>query len=138
MKKQRKDVTVGQTGMNIPLYERRKGKTMHASGQWETTKGERRIIEGFGYLGFFGIFAGLILTFLWPGPVAHVVLGLGILGMVGVFISLFTIVLLKNKKEPMEKHYYDVDYTYNRFKGEVRDNTREITKEEFLGKKADQ
>ena len=34
----------------------------------------------------------------------------------------------------METHYYNTDYQYNAFKGQVTDNTREITKEEFYGK----
>ena len=34
--------------IEIPLYERRKGKEFHASGSWQTTKGEKRLLEGFG------------------------------------------------------------------------------------------
>lgn len=36
--------------VQIPLYERRKGKEFHASGSWEATKVEKRIIETFGFI----------------------------------------------------------------------------------------
>ena len=121
--------------LEIPLYERRKGKEFHASGSWQTTKEEKRLIEGFGYLFFIGIFLGIILLLIHPGKLAYIVLGFGIIGAVGTFVSLFAIVLRKHKKEPMEAHYYDTDYKYNAFTGEETDKTREITKEEFLGKK---
>ena len=119
----------------IPLYERRKGKEFHASGSWEATKGEKRIIETFGYMFFFGVFIGLIWLFIHPGKLAAVILGIGIVGAVGTFVSLFAVVFRKHKQEPMEAHYYDVDYKYNAFTGEETDNTREITKDEFLGEK---
>lgn len=121
--------------VSIPLYERRKGKEFHASGSWKATKGERRIIETFGYMFFFGVFIGLIMMFIHPGKLSVFLLGIGIIGAVGTFISLFAIVFLKHRQEPMETHYYDTDYKYNAFTGEETDNTREITKEEFLEKK---
>ena len=34
--------------IEIPLYERSKGKGFHASGSWQATKGEKRLIETFG------------------------------------------------------------------------------------------
>jgi len=119
----------------IPLYERRKGKEFHASGTWQTTKGEKILIETFGYLFFFGIFIGLILFFILPGKLASVILGIGIIGAVGTFISLIAVALHKHKQEPMEGRYYDVDYKYNAFTGEETDHTREITKDAFFGKK---
>ena len=121
--------------VEIPLYERRRGKEFRASGSWQTTKGEERLIETFGYLFFFGVFAGLIMLFIHPGKLAFILLSLGIQGAVGTFISLFAIVFRKHKQKPMETHYYDTDYQYNAFTGEEKDNTREITKEEFCGKK---
>ena len=121
--------------VEIPLYERRKGKEFHASGSWEATKGEKRIIETFGYMFFFGVFIGLIMQFIHPGKLAIIILVTGIIGAVGTFISLFAIVFLKHKNEPMETHYYDTDDKYTAFTGEETDNTSEITKEEFFGKK---
>lgn len=118
----------------IPLYERRKGKEFHASGSWQATKGEKRLVETFGYLFFFGVFLGLILLLIHPGRLASILLGIGIIGAVGSFISLFAIVFHKHKQEPMEAKYYDTDYEYNAFTGEETDHTREITKEEFFGK----
>lgn len=75
------------------------------------------------------------MQFVHPGKLAFIVLGTGIIGAVGTFISLFTIVFLKHKKEPMETHYYDTDYRFNAFTGEEIDNTKEITKEEFFREK---
>ena len=121
--------------IEIPLYERRKGKEFHASGSWQTTKGEKRLIETFGYLFFWGIFLGLIMLFIHPGKLSSILLGIGIIGAVGTFISLFAIAFHKHRQEPLEEHYYDTDYKYNAFTGEAKDNTREITKEEFFGKK---
>ena len=121
--------------IGIPLYERRKGKEFHASGSWKATEGEKRLIETFGCMFFFGIFIGLIMLFIHPGMFASILLGIGIIGAAGTFISLFAIVFHKQKQEPMEAHYYDVDYKYNAFTKEESDKSREITKEEFFGKK---
>ena len=120
--------------MEIPLYERRKGKEFHASGSWQTTKGEKRLIEGFGCMFFVGVFFGLLIGFIHPGKLAVLLLSIGILGAVGTFISLFAIVFHKHKKEPMEAHYYDTDYTYNALTKEETDHSKEITKEEFFKK----
>ena len=121
--------------LEMPLYERRKGKEFRASGSWQATKGERTLVETFGYMFFFGIFIGLIMQFIYPGKLAFLFMVIGITGAVGTFISLFAIVFRKHKQEPMEAHYYDTDYKYNAFTGEETDHTREITKEEFFGKK---
>ncbi len=125
----------GDKHIEIPLYERRKGKEFHASGSWKATEGEKRIIESFGYMAFFGIFIGLIMFFIFPGKLASIILAIGIIGAIGTFISLFAIVLHKHKQEPMEAHYYDTDYKYNAFTKEETDHSKEITKEEFFGKK---
>ncbi len=123
------------TRVNVPLYERRKGKEFHASGSWKATKGEKILVEIFGGMFFFGIFIGLFMLLIHPGTLAFIVLGVGVIGAIGVFVSLFAIVLHKHKEQSMETHYYNTDYQYNAFKGQVTDNTREITKEEFYGKK---
>ena len=121
--------------VTIPLYEKRKGKEYHASGSWQATKKERILIEGFGYVFFFGVFIGLFLLIFHAGKIAEFFLIIGIIGAIGMSISLFAVVFKKNKEEPMEGHYYDVDYTYNAIKGETTDNTKEISKEEFYNKK---
>ena len=125
----------GDKHIEIPLFERRKGKEFHASGSWKATEGEKRIIESFGYMAFFGIFIGLIMLFIFPGKLASIILAIGIIGAVGTFVSLFAIVLHKHKQEPMEAHYYDTDYKYNAFTKEETDHSKEITKEEFFVKK---
>ena len=132
---ERKENNEVDTNIEIPVYERFKGKQFSASGTWETTKGERRLIEGFGYLFFFGVFLGIIMIFIHPGKLAFIILALGIIGAIGTFVSLFAIVFKKHKEQPMETHYYDSDYKYNALTKEEVDNTKEITKEEFLGKK---
>ena len=121
--------------IEIPLYTRRKGKEFHASGSWQTTKGERILIETLGYIFFFGVFLGLILLFIHPGKLAYMLLWIGVTGAVGTFVSLFAIVFRKHKQAPMEAQYYDTDYKYNALTGEETDHTKEITKEEFFGKK---
>lgn len=121
--------------VEIPLYKRRKGKEFHASGSWQATKGEKLLIETFGCLFFFGVFVGMILLLFYPGKLAWILLGAGIIGAIGTFISLFAIVFHKHKQEPMETHYCDTDYEYNAFTGEETDHGKEITREEFFGKK---
>lgn len=121
--------------IEMPLYQRRKGKVFHASGSWQTTKSEKRLIETFGYLFFFGVFLGLILLMIHPGTLAAVLLGIGVTGAVGTFISLFAVAFHKHRQKPMEGHCYDTDYKYNALTGEETDNTREITKDEFFGEK---
>ena len=49
-----------------------------------------------------------------------------------MFVVLFGLVFKKSRKEPMEAHYYDVDYRYNGISGETEDETVEISKDEFL------
>ena len=121
--------------LEMPLYERRKGKEFRASGSWQATKGERTLVETFGYLFFFGIFIGLIMHFIYPGKLSSILIGIGLIGAVGTFVSLFAIVFRKHRQEPMEAHYYDTDYTFNAFTGEEADHSKEISKEEFFGKK---
>ena len=121
--------------MEMPLYERRKGKEFHASGSWQATKGERYLVETFGYMFFFGVFIGLIMHFIHPGKLTCIIIGIGLIGAVGTFISLLAIVFRKHRQEPMEARYYDTDYTFNAFTGEEADHSKEISKEEFFGKK---
>jgi len=119
----------------VPLYQRRVGKEFHASGTWKASKGERRLIEIFGWLFFLGIFIGVFMVIIAPGTIASIILGIGIIGAVGIFVSLFVIAFRKHKEKPMEAHYYSTDYKYNAFTGQQADNPREITKDEFYGNK---
>lgn len=57
------------------------------------------------------------------------------LSFAGLGIFSITVVIIQSRKEPMEAHYYGVDYKYDGIKDEVTDNDREISKEEFFGKK---
>ena len=108
---------------------------MHMSGSWKATRTEDLIVKITG-----AFFALSVLTFLlstivqirflyFPSLICVIV------SFICMFVVMFGIVFLKAIKEPMEKHYYDVDYRYNGIKGEIDDNTKEISKEEFYGKK---
>lgn len=117
--------------MRKTLFEYRKGKEMHASGSWEATEGEKRVIHITG-----GLFAAsgilalvLSVTRLWF--LSGLFFFLTFVFAFAMGGSMFYIVWKKNKEKPMEKTYTEVDYTYNGITGEVRDNSREITEEKF-------
>ena len=117
------------------LYEFRKGKQMQASGSWKTTPREDMIVKVVGV--FFGVsaVAELLVSFLGIRSLILPVTICLAISFIGVFVVLFGLVYLKSRKEPMEKHYYDVDYEYNGIRDEMTDKTREISEEEFRNKK---
>ena len=117
--------------MKKTLYEFRKGKEMHASGSWELNESEKRIIHVTG--GLFaacGILAiiSIVTPFWYLSGLFFTLTFVFAFAMGG---SMFYLVWKKNKEKPIEKTYTEVDYTYNGITGEVRDNSREITKDEF-------
>ncbi len=115
------------------LLERRKGRQMHASGTWKTTRREDLIIKGTGLFFAASVITVLVSSFLHiTALLVPAVICLDI-SFIGMFVVLFGIAFLKARKEPMEKHYYTVDYRYNGITGEAEDNGREISREEFLG-----
>ncbi len=121
--------------MKKTLFEYRKGKEMHASGSWELNDSEKRIIHVTG-----GLFAacGILAIVSILTPWSYLSGLFFVLTFVFAFAmggSMFYLVWKKNKEKPMEKTYTEVDYKYNGITGEVRDNSREITKEEFLSRK---
>lgn len=117
------------------LYEVQKGKQMHASGSWKATPTEDLIIKAMGAFFALSVIAELIATIFQIRPLILPATVCLVISFIGMFVVLFGIVYLKSRKEPMEKHYYDVDYKYNGFKNEISDNTREISKDEFYSKK---
>ena len=117
------------------LYEFQKGKRMDASGSWKTTPREEVIIKVVAAFFALSVIAELLVTFLGINSLVLPVTICLAVSFIGMFVVMFGMVYLKSRKEPMEKHYYDVDYKYNGIKGETKDNTREISEEEFHKKK---
>ena len=118
------------------LFEMRKGKQMHASGSWKVTKNEDLIIKVIGLFFSVSVIAVLLSSFLKNTAILIPAIICLAVSFVGLFVVLFGLVYLKSRKEPMEKHYYSVDYKYNGISGEQIDNGREISKEEFFGEKS--
>ena len=109
---------------------------MHASGQWSLTKAEQRLIYAVG--AFFAISVISVLAGAFSGKSRFLTAAIicCVISFIAVFSVMFGVVIRKSRKQPMEKHYYDVDYTYNGITNETEDKTREITREEFIqGKK---
>ena len=116
------------------LFEFQKGKRMHASGSWKTTPGEDVVIKVVAVFFALSVIAELLVTILGVSSLVLPVTVCLVISFIGMFVVMFGIVFLKSRKEPMEKHYYDVDYQYNGIKEETKDNTREISEEEFHNK----
>lgn len=120
--------------MKKTLYERRKGKEFKASGSWKVSRKEDIAIKILGTVFAVHVILALVLSFLKTKA--------GVFFFAMTFVWMFTmmgymffLVYRKHKEEPMETHYYDVDYTYNGFTGETADRTKEISADEFRGKK---
>ena len=124
--------------MKKTLYEYQKGKQMQASGSWRVTSAERRLINAVAVFFAVSVIAVLVSVFVHRRWFLIASIICCAVSFVLMFVVLFALVFIKSRKEPMEAHYYDVDYRYNGIKGEVTDNTVEISKEEFLhGKEAE-
>ena len=116
------------------LFEVQKGKQMRASGSWKVTRQEDLLIKAVGFIFAASVIVFLLSSFLEIRPLLLPSLIYLIVSFMGMFVVLFGLVYRKSRKEPMEKHYYDVDYRYDGIRNEVNDRTREISKEEFHGK----
>lgn len=122
--------------MKKTLYERKKGKEMQASGEWAISDAEQRVVNVVAILFLISVVAVLVTAML---PISRIFFGVSIafaaVMFLTVFATLFLLVFRKNKEVPMDQHYYEVDETYNGITGEVRGETKEITKEEFYQQK---
>ena len=118
--------------MRKTLYERQKGRQMRASGSWKATQGEQRLVNAVAV--FFAVSVIAVLTSPFIHKKWFLILSVVCcaVAFISMFVVLFGIVIRKSRQEPMEMHYFDVDYRYDGIKGETDDKTREITKEEFL------
>ena len=114
--------------MRKTLYEHYKGKQMRASGSWSITPAQRRIINAtaiFFAVSVIAVFLSVFVHKRWFLIASIVCCALSFIMM---FVVLFGLVLKKSREQPMETHYYDVDYRYNGITGEVEDKTVEIPK----------
>ena len=120
--------------MRKTLFERKVGKEFHAEGSWKATPGEDLTIKILGGLFAFCCIAALACPLLFPARIAVIFFILTFVFGFAMGGYMFFVVYKKSKQQPMEKHYYDVDYKYNGITGKVDDKTKEISQEEFLGK----
>jgi len=118
--------------MRKTLYEYQKGKQMHASGSWSVTSAERRLINAVAVFFSVSVIAVLVSGFVHRKWFLIASLICCAISFVLMFVVMFGLVFKKSRKEPMEAHYYDVDYRYNGISGETKDETVEISKDEFL------
>ncbi|MCR5066514.1 MAG: hypothetical protein K6A14_00445 [Erysipelotrichaceae bacterium] len=116
------------------LYERRKGKRMEASGTWKATRQEDLLVKGVGLFFAVSVITTLIATFFRITALVTPAIICLVFSFISMFVVLFGLAYLKSREQPMEKHYYSDDYEYKGLSGEVTDNGREITREEFYGK----
>ena len=114
---------------------------MYASGSWRLTKREKILV--YVACAFFAISATAVLIIsvidirmgikgvLIPSIVCLVI------SVLSLFCVLFGLVHKKHKENPMDAHYYDIDYSYSAKNGEVIDRTQEVSKEVFFGQNSD-
>lgn len=118
--------------MRKTLYSRQKGKQMHASGSWKVTKGEQKLVNAVAVFFAISVIAVLASAFVQKRWFLIASIVCCAVAFISMFVVLFGLVFRKSRLQPMETHYYDVDYRYNALKGETDDDTREISKEEFF------
>ena len=116
------------------VYAKYQGKVAEGHGSWEVTTKEKIAMIIVMVLSVIVIATAFVIFFL-PVPllakiVSFIIAGILFFVLIGGFLLI--VVLRHNKKEPGEMHYYDVDYEINNINGKGYDNTKEITKEEFL------
>ena len=126
----------GNTKVTIPLYQRFKGKQAYGSKTWKVSDKEAKSLKW-----VIALFIALCILaislplFNLPFGVEFVLFFVVVLLAVGIPWLYFLLIIFRHKKDdPIEMHYYDVDYKDNRLTGESYDRTKEITKEEFFSK----
>lgn len=124
------------TKIEIPVYEKFKGKQMHGSKTWQATEKEQKNVKILGAAFTALVILALVSPLLPVSSGTRVMLfvlaiAVGIIGMGGY---LFYIAFRHHKEEPIDIHYYEVDYEKNHLTGKNRDDTKEISKEEFYNK----
>lgn len=117
--------------MRKSLFERKIGKEFSASGTWRTTPQEDLTIKILGGLFAVCCVISLFSSFFLPAALSVLFFVLTFVFAFAMGGFMFYTVWKKSRKEPMEKHYYDVNYKYNGITGETDDRTKEISKAEF-------
>ena len=122
--------------VEIPVYERYKGKQMHGRKTWQAREKEQRTVKFLGAAFVVLTLLALVSPLLPVSAEVRAVLFIlsitvGIGGMGGY---LFYMVYRHHKEDPIEMHYYDVDYEKNLLTGKNRDDSKEIRKDEFYNK----
>ena len=130
---------VSETRINGNLYEKYKGKQAYASKNYTPTSGE--VAAMFVVMIVAALVIALAFAVLFM-PVSLsikiIVLIVATLLFIGIIVGFLLVVILRHhKQDPAQMHYYDVDYEYNAITGTEKNNTKEISKEEFWGKKND-
>ena len=122
---------LGNTHVEIPVFESFKGKQMYGSKTWEAEEHEKKTINRLAILFAVLVVCGLVVVFLpislWIKFVLFFLAVSSGIGMLGGYM--FYVAFRHHKEDPMEMHYYDVDYKINHLTGEGYDNTKEITEE---------
>ena len=109
---------------------------MHGSKTWQATEKEQRTVKFLGAAFVVLTLLALVSPLLPVSAEVRAVLFIlsitvGIGGMGGY---LFYMVYRHHKEDPIEMHYYDVDYEKNLLTGKNRDDSKEIRKDEFYNK----
>ena len=118
--------------MRKTLYERQKGKQMHASGSWSVTSVERKLINAVAFFFAISVIAVLVSGFVHRRWFLIASIISCAISFIMMFVVLFGLVFKKSREKPMETHYYDVDFKYNGITGQTEDQTTEISKDAFL------
>ncbi len=129
-------VQTGATKINIPIYNKFKGKTLEGHKTWKLSEEENKKIKTIAWIWIAGWIIGLVLfAYFKARGIGWVLLFACIFApAIALWITMMRMAFRKNKEDPMEIKYYDVDYEQNYITGEGYDNTEEITKEEFFGR----
>ena len=126
--------------ISIPLYKRFKGKEAHGRKTWQVSDQENKTIKMLAIVFMVMVIIALV-SFMLPIPIGWRIL-LFILatvsGIGGLGGYLFYVAYSHHQEDPVDMHYYDVDYKRNYITGSGHTNIREIDKEEFLGKKTEE
>ncbi len=119
--------------MNHNIYVKRKGVQSYGSKTWAITDKEKiwlYIVMTVCMLIFAAVMIAMFLSI--PASVKALILVVGVISFLLILGVFMTVVILKHHHEdPIEMHYYDVDYEVNHITGKGYDNTVEISKEEF-------
>ena len=117
------------------LYEIKRGKTVKTRVSFQLKTWQKLVTTAVAMVMLAG---GVILLYgVYYDKTSAIIKGVIVTFIGGLLIGLWLALLVIFTKEGKKKEtiYKKVDYTYNGITGEKIDNGREITREEFYGKK---